>query len=140
MSPNADVVYTPPSSSRMTFKRDYRLGIDDFLLWPQLFIDEHCHLAAIPHAPNVLDPTKFMHILFSNPADDEHFKPHYGGTLAGLRNISTGTLQQLKRVRDIVNQRLTSTGPTVLFHTKPPFSRILLGWSSYTWRYWNVCQ
>jgi len=111
----------------MSFKRDYRLGINDFLLWPQPFIDEHCHLAAIPRAPDVLDPTKVTHILFSNPADDEHFKPHYGGTLAGLGNISTGTLQQLKRVRDNCQSKADKYWADSSFPHKTPIFTNTLG-------------
>jgi len=85
----------PPSTFQMTFKRDCQLGIDDFLLWPQPFIDEHCHLAAIPRRPETLDST---YILYSSPIDDEHFVPHYGRTLTGLGNLSKDTLQQLKLV------------------------------------------
>jgi len=111
----------------MSFKRDYQLGIDDFLHWPQPFIDEHCHLAAIPRAPDVLDPTKVTHILFSNPADDEHFKPHHGGTLAGLGNISTETLQRLKRVRDNCQSKADKYWADKSFPQKTPIFASTLG-------------
>jgi hypothetical protein len=125
-SPNAKVVYTPPSTSRMTFKRDCRLGIDDFLLWPQPFIDEHCHLAAIPRRPETLDSTNATHILYSSPVDDEHFVPHYGRTLAGLGNLSKNTLQQLKLVAaNLQSKAETYWGDSSIPKKIPIFANIL---------------
>ena len=121
------MVYTPPSSSRMTFKRDCRLGINDFLLWPQPFIDEHCHLAAIPRRPETLDPKNAIHILYSSAVDDEHFKPHHGRTLAGLGNLSGSTLQQLKLVAANLQSKAEKYWGDNSFPKKIPIFANILG-------------
>jgi hypothetical protein len=45
-----------------------------------------------------LDPANTTHILFSSSISDEHFTPHYGHTLFGLRNLLRNMLEQLKLV------------------------------------------
>ena len=110
----------------MTFKRDCRLGIDDFLLWPQPFIDEHCHLAAIPRPPETLDPKNSTHILYSSAVDDEHFVLHHGGTLAGLGKLSKSTLEQLKLVAENLQSKADKYWSDDSFPKKIPiFANIL---------------
>jgi len=111
----------------MTFKRDCRLGIDDFLLWPQPFIDEHCHLAAIPRPPETLDPANATHILYSSAVDDEHFTPHHGRTLAGLGNLSRSTLQQLKLVAANLQTKAAKYQADDTFPKKIPIFASILG-------------
>ena len=126
------MIYTPPSSSRMTFKRDCRLGMDDFLLWPQPFIDEHCHLAAIPRPPEQLNPNISTHILFSNALDDEHFVPNHSCTLAGLGNLSRNTLQKLKAVEENLQRKADIYSRDDAFPKKTPvFANILGGVKLY---------
>ncbi|KAL0562470.1 hypothetical protein V5O48_019617, partial [Marasmius crinis-equi] len=51
-SPNSSVIYQPLLGTREVYLRqDYRLGAEDPLLYPQPFIPERCHLAAIPRRP-----------------------------------------------------------------------------------------
>jgi hypothetical protein len=111
----------------MTFKRDCRLGINDFLLWPQPFIDEHCHLAAIPRAPETLDPANATHILFSSPVSDEHFTPHYGRTLSGLGNLSRSMLKQLKLVAKNLQSKLDNYSRDDSFPKKIPIFAKIIG-------------
>ena len=106
---------------------DCQLGIDDFLLWPQLFIDEHCHLAAIPRRPETLDPTNATHILYSSAVDDEHFIPHHGRTLSGLGNLSRSTLQQLKAVAANLQTKAEKYWSDDSFPNKIPMFANILG-------------
>ncbi|KAJ8089517.1 hypothetical protein PM082_014773 [Marasmius tenuissimus] len=51
-SPNSDIIYQPLLGSReIFFRQDYRLGAEDPLLYPQPFIPDRCHWAAIPRRP-----------------------------------------------------------------------------------------
>ncbi|KAL0579201.1 hypothetical protein V5O48_002824 [Marasmius crinis-equi] len=51
-SPNTYRIYKPLFGSREVYLRqDYHLGPEDPLLYPQPFVRERCHLAAIPRRP-----------------------------------------------------------------------------------------
>ncbi|KAK1233634.1 hypothetical protein PQX77_003204, partial [Marasmius sp. AFHP31] len=52
-SPNTNDIYQPLFGSRDVFLRqDYRFGAEDPLLYPQPFISDRCHWAAIPRQPS----------------------------------------------------------------------------------------
>jgi len=103
-SPNADVIYAPPPSGRMTYKHDYRLGQHDPLLWPQPFLSNYCHLAVIPRAPETLDDNVPMHVLF-HKATFEDFAPEMFGALSGLGNLSWRPLGRLKKVAETFKEK-----------------------------------
>ena len=98
-TPNADVIYAPPANGRMTYKHDYRLGQHDPLLWPQPFLADYCHLAAIPRAPETLDDNVFMHVLFHKATVDD-FAPETSCTLSGLGGLSWRPLGRLNKVAE----------------------------------------
>ncbi|KIM34887.1 hypothetical protein M413DRAFT_32941 [Hebeloma cylindrosporum] len=139
-SPNSKVVYALPSRSHMTFKRDCRLGMDDFLLWPQPFIHEHCHLAAIPRAPETLDPKNATHILFARAVDEKHFVPNNGRTLSGLGNLSRDMLQQLKAVAANLQTKAEKYWADDSSAKKTRYSPTSLVSSSFIWKLSNACQ
>ncbi|KAL0068976.1 hypothetical protein AAF712_003969 [Marasmius tenuissimus] len=52
-SPNSENIYMPLLGPReVFFRQDYRLGPEDPLLYPQPFLQDRCHYAAIPCRPS----------------------------------------------------------------------------------------
>ena len=117
-SPNPDVVYAPPTSGRMTYKQDYRLGYHDPLLWPQPFFPDYCHLVAISRAPETLDEDTSTHILFHKAADDD-FVLDDGST---LRTWNPDNLYVSRKWLPTYGKRLPPTSMMTPFHTKHLFS------------------
>jgi hypothetical protein len=55
-SPNTMTIYAPLfGPNKIYFRKDYRFGAEDPLLYPQPFISSRCHWAAIPRRPNSKD-------------------------------------------------------------------------------------
>ncbi|KIM36131.1 hypothetical protein M413DRAFT_31886 [Hebeloma cylindrosporum] len=82
-----------PSQNRHQYLLGLSTGHGRFSPLAAALIHEHCHLAAIPHAPDTLDPKNATHILFTRAIDEEHSILNNGQT---LRNLSRDMLQQLK--------------------------------------------
>jgi len=124
-SPNADVIYAPPTSGRITYKRDYRLGHHDPLLWPQPFLPDYCHLVTIPRAPETLDEGTSTHILFHKAADDD-FVPDHDSTLRGLGYLESRQFVCLKKVAANLWKKTTAYQHDDTFpHKTPIFDNIL---------------
>lgn len=118
-SPNADVIYAPPTSGRMTYQHDYRLGQHDPLLWPQPFLGNYWHLAAIPRAPEDLDENTSTQILFHKATDDD-FARDGVSALNGLGHLSSQQLKQLKKVAENLQKKVTAHLHDDALPTKTP--------------------
>ena len=77
--------------------------------------------------PETLDPKNATHILYSSAVDDEHFIPHYGGTLAGLGNLSRSTFEQLKLVAANLQTKAEKYWTDNSFPKKIPMFASILG-------------
>lgn len=105
-TPNMDCIYAPPKNARMSFKVDMRLGDDDYLLWPQPWIPECAHYAAIPREPQNDTPDSMNSILF-HKAKPTDFVRTMAGPLSGLGNLRNSLLLDAKKfVKKIVDPQL----------------------------------
>ena len=86
-TPNQDHICLPPMQRRDIFLRsDFRYGPDDHTLWPQAFLIEYPHLAAIPRQPE--DPKDPLAIMWWNPTRADFF-PLENEILDGIGQLST---------------------------------------------------
>jgi len=89
----------------MTFKKDYRLGEHDPLLWPQPYLELQCHLACIPRCVEVFEeslrPT--FKILFHRVGFAD-FWPLMG-PISGLGFLSGEKIGSLKKLGDILQRQ-----------------------------------
>ncbi|KAJ6497203.1 hypothetical protein C8R47DRAFT_1212738 [Mycena vitilis] len=90
---NANYVPLPPEvdQTHIILRRDMRYGPDDPVLWPRLYSDKYCHLAAVPKAPTFRDPTKQEELgaMWWNPTPDHFVCPASGLTLTrGLGRLA----------------------------------------------------
>ncbi|KAJ7874912.1 hypothetical protein B0H13DRAFT_1894399 [Mycena leptocephala] len=79
----------PTDPKKIMVRRDMRYGPDDPVLWPQLYTDTFCHLAAIPKAPTSAQGQQKLGVMWWNPAHDDFVCPASGLTLTrGLGRLS----------------------------------------------------
>lgn len=90
MTPNMDVIYTPPLGKNrvMCMHTDFRFGDDNPWQWPQPYSTSLCHFAAIPRRP--VDESDLNSIMWWTPTQ-ESFVPTTTSIITGL-----GTLEQQK--------------------------------------------
>ncbi|KAJ7631337.1 hypothetical protein DFH06DRAFT_1337753 [Mycena polygramma] len=90
---NANYVPLPPEvdPTHIILRHDMRYGPDDPVLWPRLYSDNYCHLAAVPKAPTFRDPHKQEELgaMWWNPTPDHFVCPASGLTLTrGLGRLA----------------------------------------------------
>src|SRR5271168_1743680 len=56
-------------STEVKLRADLRYGPDDPMLWPQPWVDNYCHLGAIPRKPD--DPNDSLSIMWWDPTSDD---------------------------------------------------------------------
>jgi hypothetical protein len=110
----------------MTFKKDYRLGEHDQLLWPQPFLEPQCHLACIPRRPEVFEESvrPIFNILF-HPVGDTDFCPLEGGPITGLGFLSGAKMASLKKLRLTLEKHLETLDAGIASST-PILNHILV--------------
>ncbi|KAJ7136744.1 hypothetical protein C8R44DRAFT_868865 [Mycena epipterygia] len=70
-------------------RRDMRYGPDDPVLWPHRYVENFCHLAAIPKAPTSVRGQQELGVMWWNPTRDDFVCPASGLTLTrGLGRLS----------------------------------------------------
>ncbi|KAK6980663.1 hypothetical protein R3P38DRAFT_3235272 [Favolaschia claudopus] len=69
---NTDYIPSPPLHSvrKLFRRRDFRLGDDDPAQWPQRYVAQYCHLAAIPRPKSKYLP---MSIMWWTPSPDDFY-------------------------------------------------------------------
>ncbi|KAK7041209.1 hypothetical protein R3P38DRAFT_2768577 [Favolaschia claudopus] len=95
---NADYVPDlPPVNSKMLMvRRDMRYGPDDPVLWPHLYTDTFCHLAAIPKAPTSSLGQSELAVMWWNPNEDDFVCAASGLTVTrGLGRLCLPRYNQL---------------------------------------------
>ncbi|KAF7337790.1 hypothetical protein MSAN_02253000 [Mycena sanguinolenta] len=81
---------------QIVLRRDMRYGHDDPVLWPQLYSDAFCHLAAIPKAPTSAYDRAKIGVMWWNPTPKDFVCPASGLTLTcGLGRLSYHRLLEL---------------------------------------------
>ena len=77
----------------MYLRSDLRYGPHDPTLWPQLYVNDLCHLGAIPSKP--MDPADPLSIMWWNPIRGD-FIPSEGSVLDGLGKLSRARYAQFQ--------------------------------------------
>ena len=95
-TPNQTRIFLP-SMKKTDFKlrADVRYGPDDPTLWPQPWVDNYCHLGAIPRKPD--DPDDPLSIMWWDPTHDD-FKPFGDGLVDGIGELSGSKLLSLRKM------------------------------------------
>ncbi|KAJ7089081.1 hypothetical protein C8R44DRAFT_892461 [Mycena epipterygia] len=78
-------------------QRDMHYRPDDPVLWPHRYVENFCHLAAIPKAPTSVRGQQELGVMWWNPTRDDFVCPASGLTLThglgrlNVRSLPTGT-------------------------------------------------
>jgi hypothetical protein len=121
-TPNQTCIFLPPmQKTEVKLRADLRYGPDDPTLWPQPWVDFHCHLGAIPRKPD--DPNDHLSIMWWDPtADDFEFS---GGSLVdGLGQLSGSKLLSLQKMKSGMEGRIEDYKKA--FQKKDPIKPLLL--------------
>jgi hypothetical protein len=84
-------------------RADVRYGPDDPTLWPQHWVEMHCHLGAIPRKPE--DPDVPLSIMWWDPTCDD-FESFGGSLVDGLGELSRSRLLSLREMMSIIESRI----------------------------------
>ncbi|KAF7367234.1 hypothetical protein MSAN_00785200 [Mycena sanguinolenta] len=109
---------------QIVLRRDMRYGHDDPVMWPQLYSDAFCHLAAIPKAPTSAHDRMKLGVMWWNPTPKDFVCPASGLTLTrGLGRLSGHRFLELRKAVNALIEEYerylqslpTRTPPTTLF-------------------------
>jgi hypothetical protein len=96
-TPNQDAVWVPGNTRDGVYLRaDLRYGPHDPTLWPQLYVQDLCHLGAIPRKP--IDPDHPLSIMWWSPTRGDFVSSEYGvlDGLGKLRSARYARFQTMK--------------------------------------------
>jgi hypothetical protein len=106
ISPNMDYIPEPANNSKVVFRTDCRLGDDDHLQWPQLYLEHLCHFPLIPRRDPDTRPDDPLAVLLF-PYEEEFFVSNRTATLVGLGFLRPDVLARLKQIyEDFERQKL----------------------------------
>ena len=90
-------------STEVKLRADIRYGPDDPTLWPQPWVENYCHLGAIPRKPD--DPNDHLSIMWWDPTRDDF--EFFGGCLVdGLGQLSGSKLLSLRKMMSSMESRM----------------------------------
>jgi len=104
-TPNQTQIYLPSMQKKVEVKlrADIRYGSDDPTLWPQPWVEMHCHLGAIPRKPDDLnDP---LSIMWWDPTGDD-FESFGGSIVGGLGELSGSKISSLRKMMSSLESRV----------------------------------
>jgi hypothetical protein len=99
--------------TEVKLRADVRYGPDEATLWPQPWLEMHCHLGAIPRKPD--DPNNPLSIMWWEPTTDDFVL--FGGTIVdGLGELSGSKILSLRKMMSSMEGRIedykrTSSNP-----------------------------
>ncbi|KAJ7752560.1 hypothetical protein B0H16DRAFT_1723496 [Mycena metata] len=106
---------------QIVIRRDMRFGPDDPVLWPRLYSDKFCHLAAIPKPST--QPQDHLAVMWWNPTPDDFVCPASGLTLtrglgrlrgARISKFAIRTHALIEEYEQYVKSLPTGTKPPLL--------------------------
>ena len=104
MTPNQDRIWLPPMQRREVYLcADFRYGPDDPTLWPQPWVIQYPHLAAIPRKPD--DRNDPLSIMWWDPTCDD-FKPLDSSLVDGLGELSSSKFFTLEAMMKSLEGRI----------------------------------
>jgi len=102
---NMDVIYAPPVIKKMTYKKNYCLGEDDPLQWPQFYLAAAPYFPCIPRSPGTLSEDSSTYIMFHRITDSDYEHQH-DQSLTGLGHLTKSLLIKAhKFVHETVNNK-----------------------------------
>ncbi|KAJ7019189.1 hypothetical protein C8F04DRAFT_1276569 [Mycena alexandri] len=108
---------------QIVMRRDMRFGPDDPVLWPRLYSDRFCHLAAIPKAPTRPEDRNELGVMWWNPSPANFICPASGLTvsrglgrleIAWFSEFAVRTAALINKYGEYVNSLPTGTKPPLL--------------------------
>jgi hypothetical protein len=103
-TPNQTKIFLPPmQKTEVRLRANARYGPDDPTLWPQPWVDQYCHLGAIPRKPD--DPNDPLSVMWWDPTDDD-FESLSGGLFDGLGQLSGSKLLPLQKLMSGIESRI----------------------------------
>jgi hypothetical protein len=103
-TPNQTRIFLPPmQKTEVKLRADLRYGAEDPTLWPQPWIDFHCHLGSIPRKPD--DPDDPLSIMWWDPTTDD-FKFSGGSLVDGLGELSGSKLLSLQKMKSSMEDKI----------------------------------
>ena len=89
--------------TEVKLRADVRYGPDDPTLWPQHWVELHCHLGAIPRKPD--DPNDPLSIMWWDPTPDD-FKFFGASLVDGLGELSESRVSSLRKMMSSLESRI----------------------------------
>jgi hypothetical protein len=89
--------------TEVKLRADTRYGPDDPTLWPQHWVEEFCHLGAIPRKPD--DPLDSLSIMWWDPTSDD-FESFGSSIINGLGELSGSKLVFLQKMMSSMEVRI----------------------------------
>ncbi|KAJ7437734.1 hypothetical protein FB451DRAFT_1416636 [Mycena latifolia] len=103
---------------KIVVRRDLRFGPDDPVLWPRLYSDRFCHLAAIPKAPIDQDE---LRVMWWNPSPANFVCPASGLTLTrGLGRLAEAWFSEFAVLTGSLIDEYEQYVKSLPTGTKPP--------------------
>jgi hypothetical protein len=116
-SPNQSVIWCPPPTDGVYLRSDFRFGPHDPTLWPQPYLDQYPHLAAIPRKP--MDPNDPLALMWWNPSHGD-FLVLSGGAVDGIGQLRVARHSRFEEMKKELDSRITA------YHTDNPLHPILV--------------
>jgi hypothetical protein len=106
MTPNQTRIFLPATqSTEVKLRADLRYGPDDPMLWPQPWVDNYCHLGAIPRKPD--DPNDSLSIMWWDPTSDD-FESFGSSLVNGIGQLLGSKLPSLQKMMSNLEVRVES--------------------------------
>jgi hypothetical protein len=103
-TPNQTQIFLPAMQKvDVRLRADVRYGPDDPTLWPQPWVEKHCHLGSIPRKPD--DPNDCLSIMWWDPTGDD-FNSFGGSLFDGLGELSGSKLLSLQKMVSSMESRI----------------------------------
>lgn len=97
-SPNQDFVPQPPCvNAEVQLRSDLRYGVDDFTLWPQVFLEKYPHIAGIPRKPS--QPTSDLAAMWWTPTIT-HFSQSTSVAVQGVGVLTGCHMESLRSLKE----------------------------------------
>lgn len=105
-TPNQTRIFLPATqSTEVKLRADLRYGPDNPMLWPQPWVNNYCHLGAIPRKPD--DPNDSLSIMWWDPTSDD-FESFGSSLVNGIGQLLGSKLLSLQKMMSNLEVRVES--------------------------------
>ncbi|KAJ7111311.1 hypothetical protein C8R44DRAFT_742436 [Mycena epipterygia] len=99
---------------QIVLRRDMRFGPDDPVLWPRMYSNKFCHLAAIPKAPTTHQVQEELGLMWWNPSPAHFVCPASDLAGAWFSRFAVRTDSLIKEYEEYVKSLPAGTKPLLL--------------------------